>query len=73
VDEGDAIDHPWEESWTTERNKKVAKADDAEVPKFLWDQVLVPSGDRRQLWALGILQGLALRWWKRRLQQEFLE
>jgi hypothetical protein len=56
---------------TLDRNQKAVKADDAEVPEYLWDQLLVPSGNPEELGALGQLWRLALRWWKNKFGRVF--
>ncbi len=38
-----------------DRNQRAVKADDAEVPEYLWDQVSVPSGNPDKVKALGQL------------------
>jgi len=53
------------------RNFKATKHDDAEVPQYLWDEVIVQDGNEAQLKALNCLRNLALRWVKRRLTRGF--
>jgi hypothetical protein len=55
-----------------ERNKRAVKSDDAEVPEYLWNQILVPDGDVAKLQALSQFRCFALRWWKRHLKREFV-
>jgi hypothetical protein len=51
---------------------KAAKNDDAPVPEYLWDDVVVPDGDLSKLKALPILHEFALRWWWRHTTKDFL-
>ncbi len=48
------------------------KADDAEIPEYLWDQVLVPCLDPLRKRALTNFRDLGMRWWKSRIRKEFL-
>jgi len=54
------------------RNAKATKQDDAEIPQYLWDEVIVPDGEEARLKALGTFRSLGLRWVKRRLTREFI-
>ena len=66
-----------------ERALTSAKADDAEVPVYLWDQQVLsklvkaapfPGTEPEKISrALDSLRGLCLRWWKRRLAREFAD
>ncbi len=55
-----------------DRNQRAVKADDVEVPEYLWDQVLVPRGNPDKVKALGQLRRFALRWWKNNMRKSFL-
>jgi hypothetical protein len=55
-----------------ERNQKAVKADDADIPEYLWDKLLVPSGNLEAVRALGHLTRLALRWWKNHVRKSFM-
>jgi hypothetical protein len=59
------------EEATMDRKKSAAKADDAEIPEYLWDQVLVPDQDPYHKRALTQFRTLG-RWWKRRTRKKFL-
>lgn len=54
------------------RNSKATKSDDAQVPEFLWNDILVPDGNKTKLKALYHFRRLGLRWWYRHLEREFL-
>jgi hypothetical protein len=55
-----------------ERKLKAAKADDAEVPVYLWDSVLVPDSDPTKIAGLNDIRQFALRWVKRHTLRDFL-
>jgi hypothetical protein len=55
-----------------DHNAKATKADDAEVPEYLWNRVLTPTLDPAIVRALRTLRNFALRWWKLALEQEFM-
>jgi hypothetical protein len=51
---------------------QATKSDDAAVPEYLWNNVLVPSGDMAMIEKLSVLRKFALRWVKRRMTRGFL-
>jgi len=55
-----------------ERKWKATKADDAQVPEYLWDMQLVPCGDPHKIEKVSILRNFALRWVKRHTTRSFL-
>jgi hypothetical protein len=55
-----------------DRNKAAVKADDASVPKYLWDASLVPDLNLGGRKALVQLRALALRWWKCHVRKDFV-
>jgi len=62
-------------SLEAKRNLKATKSDDAPVPEYLWDHVIVAEFDPHyatKVHALGRLRGLLLRKWKWNLLHEFL-
>jgi hypothetical protein len=56
-----------------ERKLRAVKADDAAVPEYLWDFVLVPSKDMLKISKLQILRNFVLQWLKKRIQWQFLK
>jgi hypothetical protein len=54
------------------RNNKAAKNDDAPVPEYLWDDVIVPDGNDDKIAALSVIRTFALRWWRKNTTREFL-
>lgn len=54
-----------------ERKLKAVKADDAAVPEYLWDLVLVPDGDEHLIKQLNVLRNWVLCWLKRKFTREF--
>jgi hypothetical protein len=54
------------------RKLKATKADDAQVPEYLWDNQLVPCGDPIKIDKLKLLRNFALRWSKNHLRRDFL-
>ena len=54
------------------RKLQATKADDAEIPEYLWNSVLVPDGDLVKINKLSVLRNFALRWVKRELLRSFL-
>jgi len=50
------------------RNTKATKHDNAEVPVHLWNEVLVPDGNERNLCALDQIRGWVLGWVKKTLR-----
>jgi hypothetical protein len=50
-----------------------ARADDAEVPHYLWDKNITPTLEPRVTCALGFLHEFALRWWKLHTLGDFFE
>ncbi len=55
------------------RNLSAAKADDAEVPEFLWDQALILEGEWDKRRALKHLRAFTLRWWQANIRRELLK
>ncbi len=55
------------------RNVISARADDAEVPHYLWDKNITPTLEPRVTCALGFLHEFALRWWKLHTLGDFFE
>ena len=53
------------------RKLKAVKSDDAAVPEYLWNLVLVPDGEVTVIRSLDALRSFILRWLKRRLTREF--
>lgn len=60
-----------------DRTAKATKADDAEVPEYLWDdrllQVLNCEKTDARLKAMGIFRCMLLRWWKRRVTKSYTD
>jgi len=56
----------------TVRTVIAARADDAEVPQYLWDRNISPNLEPRVIHALGFLREFALRWWKLHNLRDFL-
>jgi len=54
------------------RKLKAAKADDAEVPEFLWNRQLVPEEETGAVAKLTVLRSFTLRWCKRNLCRDFI-
>jgi hypothetical protein len=50
-----------EEVALSTRNDKAAKNDDAPVPEYLWDDVIVPDGNHEKVAALSVIRVFALR------------
>ncbi len=55
------------------RKQKATKADDADVPEYLWDAVLVPDGGQLKVSKLGALRTFGLRGAKRNLLRCFIK
>jgi hypothetical protein len=55
-----------------DQNQRSAKADDAEIPVYLWDQILLPDEHAYKIQALPRLRSLALRRCKHNIRREFL-
>jgi hypothetical protein len=63
------------------RERKAVKADDAEVPTYLWEEHLVDDDertwttkDREKLpWAMDLLRTRMLRWWRHRVTRSSLD
>jgi hypothetical protein len=54
------------------RNDKAVKNDDAPVPEYLWDDVIVPDRNVKCIAALSVIRLFALRWWRKHITKEFL-
>ncbi len=54
-------------------NQNAVRADDAEIPEYLWNQILAPSGRQVEVNALGQLRRLALCWWKSNARKSFFK
>lgn len=54
------------------RKASAAKNDDAPVPEYIWNDVIVPDGDPLKLKALSQIRSFALRWWMRHTTKDFL-
>jgi hypothetical protein len=71
----------FEEIDNTLREQKAVKADNAEVPEFLWFNHLVDDGpsewrlgqQERLAWAMEVTRARMLCWWKRILARSFWE
>jgi hypothetical protein len=55
-----------------DRNKRAVKADDAAIPEYLWNDILVPDEKVTGVRALGILRSFVLRWWRCNIRKEFV-
>jgi len=55
-----------------DRKLRAVKSDDATVPEYLWDLVLVLDGDKGKIGRLFHLRHFILRWLKRRFRREFV-
>jgi len=55
-----------------ERKLRAVKSDDAAVPEYLWDLILVPDGDQAKTAKLSHLRGFILCWLKRNFRREFI-
>ncbi len=55
------------------RNLSAVKADDVEVPEYIWDEALMSEGELDKKRVLNHLRLFVLRWWKSNIRQEFLE
>jgi hypothetical protein len=56
-----------------DRNAKATKSDDAEIPEYLWNETIFPSGGAREIKALNLLRDRVLRWWRKNLMKEFIK
>lgn len=55
-----------------ERTKKATKADNAEVPVYLWNDRIIPKAITQQQRALDSLRAFAFRWCKMNITKEFI-
>jgi len=53
--------------------QRATKSDDAEVPEYLWNEVLVPDREPDKVEKVAVLRSFALRWVKRKLLHCFLK
>jgi len=54
------------------RNYQSTRADNADIPIYLWDLILNPEEDQRKTEALNRIRSGVLRWCKRHLFREFV-
>lgn len=57
---------------TTDRNAKATKADNAEAPVNLWNNILVPDGNPIAIRSLNLLRKACLKWWKKNIRRELI-
>jgi len=56
------------------RYQAATKADDAEVPVYIWDQRLLPLHKQLERGpVLDTIRGFALRWWRRNTLRDFIK
>jgi hypothetical protein len=54
-----------------DKNAKVTKSDDTEIPEDLWNKFVYPNGSATEIKVLDTIQKGITRWWKKHLMLEF--
>ena len=55
-----------------ERTRKATKADDAEVPVYLWNDRIIKNASELQAKALDSFRKFCFRWWRKNICREFM-